>query len=261
MDRLENSLFDMTGLRALVTGSSRGIGRATAERFAQHGAQGVVSGRKIGPAEETAAAINATFGRPAAQAVAANIADRDSLAALIDESVRIMGGIDVLVCNAAIHPYVGPAMETPDSVMRKMMDANVMGNHWLCQMVLPGMADRGFGRIVMVSSIAGHMGSGTFYSYSISKAADMEMARCLAAEYGARNIRVNVIAPGTVKTSMAAAVMNDEALMRREMRRNTTGRLGEPDGSAGVAVMLAAPAGAYLNGQVIDVDDGFIMSY
>ena len=145
--------------------------------------------------------------------------------------------------------------------LRKMMDANVMGNHWLCQMVLPGMADRGFGRIVMVSSIAGHMGSGTSYSYSISKAADMEMARCPAAEYGARNIRVNVIAPGTVKTSMAAAVMNDEALMRREMRRNTTGRLGEPDGSAGVAVMLAAPAGAYLNGQVIDVDDGFIMSY
>ena len=115
MDRLENSLFDMTGLRALVTGSRRGIGRATAERFAQHGAQVVVSGRKIGPAEETAAAINATFGRPAAQAVAANIADRDSLAALIDESVRIMGGVDVLVCNAAVHPYVGPAMETPDS--------------------------------------------------------------------------------------------------------------------------------------------------
>jgi NAD(P)-dependent dehydrogenase (short-subunit alcohol dehydrogenase family) len=258
---LANQLFDLNGLTALITGSSRGIGKACALRMAEQGARVVVSGRRAETCAAAASEIEAATQAGQAIAVPANVTRREELAALVARATSAFGGIDILVCNAAIHPYVGPAMGTSDDVMRKILDANLMSAHWLCQMVLPGMVERGFGRIVFVASIAGLQGSSKFYSYSITKAAEMQMARALAVEYGARNIRVNVIAPGTVDTDMAAPYKANPAMMESEMRRNTVKRLGLPDEIAGVAVMLAAPAGAYINGQVIAVDGGYSINF
>lgn len=255
------SLFDLTGRNALVTGSSRGIGKAIADRFVEHGANVVISSRKADACALAADEINARHGRKAAVPVAANVSRKPDLEALFAGAEAALGQIDILVCNAAIHPYVGPAMGTPDELMRKVIDANVMGNHWLAQLALPGMIERGFGRIVLIASIAGHFGSSQFYSYSITKAADMQMARALAAEHGAAGIRVNTVAPGTIRTDMARGLIEDPVAMEHEMRRNTVGRLGEPDEIAGVVVMLASPAGAYINGQTINVDGGYTISF
>lgn len=262
MSAISDTLFDLAGLNALVTGSSRGIGRAIADRFVQHGARVIISSRKMDSCEATAADINARRGRPdAAIPIAANVSRREDLEQLYAKSAEALGKIDIVVCNAAIHPYVGPAMGTSDEAMRKVIDANVMGNHWLIQQALPGMLERGFGRIILIASIVGHFGSDKFYSYSISKAADMQMARSLAAEHGRSGIRVNTVAPGTVLTDMARGVTEDKEYMEHEMRRNTVQRLGQPDEIAGVVVMLASAAGAYVNGQVINVDGGYTISF
>jgi NAD(P)-dependent dehydrogenase (short-subunit alcohol dehydrogenase family) len=258
---MASSLFDLTGKVAIITGSSRGIGRAIAERMAEHGAKIVISGRKADACEAAASAINAGVRPSSAVAVPANVSKRGDLETLVAQAKETFGPIDILVCNAAIHPYVGPAMGTSDEVMRKIIDANLMSAHWLAQMVLPDMVERGFGRIIFIASIAGLQGSSNFYSYSITKAAEMQMARALAVEYGARGIRVNVIAPGTIKTDMARPYIENPALMAAEMRRNTVKRLGEPDEIAGVALMLAAPAGGYINGQVLAVDGGYSINY
>lgn len=256
------SLFDLGGLNALVTGSSRGIGRAIAERFVQHGARVIISSRKADACNATAAEINARWGRvDAAIPIAANVSHRTDLVELYNNSVEVMGKIDLLVCNAAIHPYVGPAMGTSDDAMRKIIDANIMGNHWLIQQALPGMLERGFGRIVLIASIVGHFGSEKFYSYSMTKAADMQMARALASEHGRSGIRVNTVAPGTVLTDMARNVTGDREYMEHEMRRNTVQRLGQPDEIAGVVVLLCSAAGAYINGQVINVDGGYSIAF
>ncbi len=259
---MTDSLFDLSGLNALVTGSSRGIGRAIADRFVQHGARVVISSRKADACEATAAEINARRGKAdAAVPIAANVSRREDLVGLYARSVAALGKVDLLVCNAAIHPYVGPAMGTSDEAMRKVIDANVMGNHWLIQQALPGMLERGFGRIVLIASIAGHFGSDKFYSYSMTKAADMQMARALAVEHGRNGIRVNTVAPGTILTDMARNMTENEEFMANEMRRNTVQRLGAPDEIAGVVVMLCSPAGAYVNGQVINVDGGYTISF
>lgn len=259
---MTDSLFSLAGQNALVTGSSRGIGKAIADRFVQHGARVIISSRKAEVCEQAAAEINQRHGREgAAVPIAANVSRKEDLQALHASSVAALGQIDTLVCNAAIHPYVGPAMGTSDEVMAKIINANIMGNHWLAQLVLPGMVERGFGRIIFIASIVGHMGSKQFYSYSMTKAADMQMSRALAAEYGPHNIRVNTVAPGTINTDMARGLIDDPEAMRQEMGRNTTQRLGEPDEIAGVVVMLASPAGAYINGQTINVDGGYTMAY
>ncbi|MBD0417343.1 SDR family NAD(P)-dependent oxidoreductase [Oryzicola mucosus] len=261
MTHIADSLFDLSGLNALVTGSSRGIGRAIADRFVQHGARVIISSRKEDACAATAAEINARRRVEAAIPIAANVSRREDLEHLYAKSVEGLGQIDIVVCNAAIHPYVGPAMGTSDEAMRKVIDANVMGNHWLIQQALPGMIERGFGRIVLIASIAGHFGSDKFYSYSITKAADMQMGRALAAEHGRNGIRVNTVAPGTILTDMARGMTENKEFMDAEMRRNTVQRLGDPDEIAGVVVMLASPAGAYINGQVINVDGGYTISF
>jgi len=247
-------LFDLAGKVAVVTGSSRGIGRAIAERLAEHGARVVVSSRKADACEEVAQGIRDRGGEAAV--IPCHIARKAELQALVDQTAALWGGIDVLVCNAAVNPYFGPAAGIPDDAYDRIMGANVRSNFWLCNMATPGMAERGGGSIIVVSSIAGLRGTPTLGVYGLSKAADMQLVRNLAVEWGPRNVRANCIAPGLVRTDFARALWEDPENLRRRTRDTPLQRIGEPDEIAGAAVFLAAPSGSFMTGQTIVIDGG-----
>ena len=250
------NLFDLRGKVALVTGSTKGIGEAIVHRMAEHGAKVVVSSRKADACEKVAADINKARGKEIAAPIACNINYKEQLQALVDATRARFGRIDVLVCNAAINPYYGPQMGIPDEAFDKIMGANVRSNHWLCQMVLPQMAQRKDGAIVIVSSIGGLKGSAAIGAYCISKAADFQLARNIAVEYGPQNIRANCIAPGLVKTDFARALWDTPEAEKRSSFANPLRRLGEPDDIAGAAVFLASRAGSWMTGQTIVIDGG-----
>ncbi|MDB5436245.1 MAG: oxidoreductase, short-chain dehydrogenase/reductase family [Phenylobacterium sp.] len=194
---LAGKLFDLTGKVAVITGSSRGIGKAIAEQMAAHGAKVVISSRKAGPCEEVAAEINA---RAAGHAIAipANISSKDDLQRLMDDTRKAFGKIDILVCNAASNPFYGSQLDISDDAFGKILTNNIVANNWMIGMVAPEMKERKDGAIIIVSSIGGLRGSEVIGAYCISKAADMQLARNLARELGPDNVRVNCIAPGLV---------------------------------------------------------------
>jgi NAD(P)-dependent dehydrogenase (short-subunit alcohol dehydrogenase family) len=252
---LTGKLFDLTGKVAVITGSSRGIGKAIAEQMAAHGAKVVISSRKAGPCEEVAAAINA---RSAGHAIAvpANISSKDDLQRLMDETRKAFGKIDILVCNAASNPFYGSQLDIGDDAFSKILSNNIIANNWMIQMVAPEMKARKDGAIIIVSSIGGLRGSEVIGAYCISKAADMQLARNLARELGPSNIRVNCIAPGLVKTDFAKALWDTPAGEERASSGTPLRRLGEPDDLAGIAVYLGSRAGAWTTGQTFVVDGG-----
>jgi len=249
------SLFDLTGKVAVITGSSRGIGKAIAEAMADQGAKVVISSRKADACEATAAAINDKHGG-AAIAVAANISSKDDLQNLVDETRRQLGKIDILVCNAASNPYYGPMAGIADDQFRKILENNVIANHWLIAMVAPEMVERGEGSIVIISSIGGMTGSTMIGAYNISKAADFQLARNLAAEFGPSGVRVNCIAPGLVRTDFARALWENPDTLKAVTRGTPLRRIGEPHEIAGAAVYLASPASTFMTGQTMIVDGG-----
>ncbi|MGZ6017560.1 MAG: SDR family oxidoreductase [Phenylobacterium sp.] len=252
---LTGKLFDLTDKVAVITGSSRGIGKAIAEQMAAHGAKVVISSRKAGPCEEVAAAINA---RSAGHAIAvpANISSKDDLQRLMDETRKAFGKIDILVCNAASNPYYGSQLDISDDAFNKILSNNIIANNWMIQMVTPEMRERKDGAVIIVSSIGGLRGSEVIGAYCISKAADMQLARNLARELGPSNIRVNCIAPGLVKTDFAKALWDTPAGEERASSGTPLRRLGEPDDLAGIAVYLGSRAGAWTTGQTFVVDGG-----
>lgn len=253
------SLFDLSGKNAVITGSSKGIGRAIAEQLALHGANVVISSRKADACQEVADAINARLGADAdnrAIVIPAHIGDKDALQHLVDETRAQLGQIDVLVCNAAVNPVYGPSKDIPDSAFEKIMHCNVLSNHWLCHMVLPEMEARGDGSIIVVSSVGGLKSSTVIGTYNISKAADLALVRNLAAEYGPKGVRVNAIAPGLIRTDFARALWENPETEKRVTSTVPLRRIGEPDEIAGIAVYLASRAGAYTTGQGIVVDGG-----
>jgi NAD(P)-dependent dehydrogenase (short-subunit alcohol dehydrogenase family) len=248
------SLFDLSGKVAVVTGSSKGIGRAIAERLAEHGAKVVVSSRKQDACETVAAGIRARGGE--AIVIPCHIARKEALQELVDRTTAHWGGIDILVCNAAVNPYLGPAAGASDEVYERIMGANVRSNFWLCNMVLPQMAERGGGSVIIISSIGGLRGSAQLGLYAISKAADMQLARNICVEWGPKNIRANAIAPGLVRTDFARALWEDPVLYRKRTRDTPLQRIGEPDEIAGAAVFLASAAGSFVTGQTLVIDGG-----
>lgn len=250
------SLFDLTGKVAVITGSSRGIGRAIAERMAEQGAKVVISSRKMEPCTEVANAINAAHGQGSAIAVPANISSKDALKHLVDETMQQFGKIDVLVCNAASNPYYGPMAGIEDDQFRKILENNVIANHWLIQFAAPQMIERKDGAIIIVSSIGGLRGSPVIGAYNVSKAADFQLARNLAVEYGPHNVRVNCIAPGLIKTDFARALWENPDTLKRATSTTPLRRIGDPDEIAGAAVFLASAAGSFVTGQSIVVDGG-----
>jgi NAD(P)-dependent dehydrogenase (short-subunit alcohol dehydrogenase family) len=250
------ALFDLTGKVAVITGSSRGIGRAIAEQMAAHGARVVISSRKAGPCEEVAAAINATHGEGTAMAVPANISTKDDLQRLVDTTIAAWGQIDIVVCNAASNPYFGPMGGISDDAFTKILQNNVISNHWLVTMTAPAMRARKDGAIIIISSIGGLKGSDVIGAYDISKAADMQLARNLALEFGRDNVRVNCIAPGLIKTDFARALWENPDILDHQTARQCIKRIGTPEEIAGMAVLLAAPAGGFATGQTFVIDGG-----
>jgi NAD(P)-dependent dehydrogenase (short-subunit alcohol dehydrogenase family) len=254
------TLFDLTGRVAVITGSSRGIGRAIAERLAEQGAKVVVSSRKQQSVQEVADAINAKHGAGTAIAVAANISSKDDLVRLVERTREAFARIDILVCNAATNVHFGPLSSIQDEQFRKILDNNILSNHWLIQLVAPEMAARGDGAITLVSSIGGMQGSPLIGAYNISKAADLQLARNLAVELGPRNVRVNCVAPGLIKTDFARALWQNPAIARAAEASTPLRRLGEPDDVAGAVVFLSSAAGRYITGQCIIIDGGGMIS-
>ena len=249
------NLFDLTGKVAIVTGSSRGIGRAIAEALADHGAKVVISSRKAAACQEVADAINARH-KDAAIVIPASISSKEELQNLADETRKQLGRIDVLVCNAASNPYYGPMAGISDEQFRKILDNNVIANHWLISMVAPEMLERREGSIIIVSSIGGLKASPVIGAYNISKAADFQLARNLAAEFGPRQVRVNCIAPGLIKTDFAKALWENPQTLGAVTMHTPMQRIGEPHEIAGAAVFLASPASTFMTGQAIVVDGG-----
>ena len=249
-----HALFELTGKVAIITGSTKGIGKAIAEAYARHGAKVVISSRKRDACTQTAGAIVAAGG--SAIAVPCNISHKPELQTLVDQTRATWGRIDIVVCNAAVNPHFGSSLEIPDSAFEKVLHANIESNMWLCQMVLPAMRLQRDGVIIIVSSIGGLKGSADLGAYAISKAADMQIARNLAVEFGPDNIRVNCIAPGLVKTDFARALWQDAERAGRREAATPLRRLGEPDDIAGAAVYLAARAGNWTTGQTLVVDGG-----
>jgi NAD(P)-dependent dehydrogenase (short-subunit alcohol dehydrogenase family) len=249
------SLFDLTGKVAIITGSSRGIGRAIAEALADHGAKVVISSRKADACAEAADSINGRH-PGAAIVVPANISSKEELQNLVDGTRAKLGRIDILVCNAASNPYYGPMAGITDEQFRKILDNNVIANHWLIQMVAPEMIERREGSIIIVSSIGGLKASAVIGAYNISKAADFQLARNLAAEFGPHQVRVNCIAPGLIRTDFARALWENPETLKMVTMHTPMQRIGEPHEIAGAAVFLASPASTFMTGQAIVVDGG-----
>jgi NAD(P)-dependent dehydrogenase (short-subunit alcohol dehydrogenase family) len=244
----------MTGKVALITGSTKGIGRSIAEEMARLGAKVVISSRKADACEQVAGELKAQGFE--AIAIPCHVGKKDDLQNLVDKTLEAWGKIDVLVCNAATNPVYGPTSEMTDEAWDKIMDTNVKGTFWLTNMVLPGMAERGEGAVVLLSSIAGIRGNTTIGTYGVSKAAEAALARNLAVEWGPKGIRINSIAPGLIKTDFAKALWEDPVRVKRAEEKTPLRRIGDPVDIAGLAVFLSTKASAYITGQVIVADGG-----
>ncbi len=248
------TLFDLSGKTAVITGSSRGIGRAIAEAMAGLGARVVISSRKAGACADVAAAIRAAGGQ--ATSIPCDVGDKSQLQALVEGTRQAFGGIDILVNNVGANPVLGPLQTLSDEAFDRVMTNNVKSALWLTNLVLPEMAARRDGAVIFVASIAGLRGSPGIGAYGAAKAALMQLARSLACEWGRHNIRVNTLAPGLIKTDFARALWQDENLARRRIADTPLGRLGEASDVAGAAVLLASPAGSFITGQTIVIDGG-----
>jgi NAD(P)-dependent dehydrogenase (short-subunit alcohol dehydrogenase family) len=247
-------LFDLSGKIAVITGSSRGIGRAIAEAMAECGARVVVSSRKQAACETVAAAIRDAGGQAAA--IACEVNDQVQRQALVDKTRQVFGSIDILVNNVGANPTLGPLQDMTDEAFDRVIASNVKSALWLSNLVLPDMAARKDGAVIFIASIAGLRGSAGIGAYGAAKAALMQLGRSLAREWGKHNIRVNSIAPGLIKTDFARALWEDETLAARRIAATPLGRLGVPQDVAGAAVFLASAAGSFITGQTIVIDGG-----
>lgn len=253
-----SALFSLKDKVAVITGSSRGIGRAIAEAMADAGAHVVISSRSRESCDPVAEAIRARGG--SAIVIPCNISKPDELEYLVEETGRQLGSIDCLVLNAASNPVYGPMIDVSDDAFDKIMGNNVRANMQLAHMVLPGMAKKGDGSVIIISSIAGMAGSKNLGVYAISKAADSQLARNLAVEWSPKGIRANCIAPGLVKTDFAKALWDNPKTLAYVEKVTPLGHIGEPEDIAGVAVFLASPAARFITGQTIVADGGVMIA-
>jgi NAD(P)-dependent dehydrogenase (short-subunit alcohol dehydrogenase family) len=252
------SPFSLKDKVAIITGSSRGIGKASAEVMARLGAKVVISSRKAEPCEEVAKAIRAEGGE--AVAIPCNISRKEEIEALVHKTKSQFGPADILVCNAAVNPVYGPLAEITDEAFDKIMSSNVKSNLWLCHLTMPDMAARGGGSVVIVSSIAGLRASENIAAYGISKSADFGLARNLAAEWGPKNVRVNCVAPGLVKTDFARALWENPSALEWRNKRTPLRRIGEPEEIGNVVAFLASPAASFITGEIVVADGGVMIA-
>ncbi len=256
---MKSTLFDLSGRVAVVTGSTRGIGKSIAEELARAGAKVVVSSRK----QDACDAVRAEFETQGFEVLAraCNVSRKEELKALVDAAGEKWGRVDIVVANAASNPYYGPLTGISDDAFDKIVTNNLKSVLWLAGMTLPGMAERAqkegtSGCFIVVGSIGGIKANTLIGAYGMSKAADHHLVRNLAAEWGPRNVRVNAIAPGLVKTEFARALWEDPARAAERVSNTPLRRLGEPRDIGGIAVFLASEAAAFITGQVIVADGG-----
>ncbi len=258
-------MFDLRGKNAVITGSSKGIGKSIATAMALHGANVVISSRKANVCQETADEINNLDAAPPygekgkAIVIPCNISDKTALEMLVEESRSQLGKIDILVCNAASNPFFGSIKDIPDEAFEKIMNNNIKSNHNLCQMVIPEMMERKDGSIIIVSSIGGLNASPVIGAYNISKAADIMLVKNYALEFGQHNIRTNAIAPGLFRTDFAKALWENPEILKQSTATCPMKRIGEPDEIGGAAVFLASEAGSFVNGHTLVIDGGTVV--
>ena len=251
-------MLDLSGKVAVITGSSRGIGRSIAENMARAGARVIISSRKQEACDAVAESIRSAGGQ--AIAIAASLGHQDQLEVLIERTREAWERVDILVCNAAINPYYGPLTGVSNELFDKMMHCNVRDNLFLCKLVLPEMAERNDGTILIISSVGGVRGNSVLGAYGITKAADMALVRNLAVEWGKKNIRINCIAPGLIKTDFARALWENPDLRKHLENMTPLGRIGEPDDIGLLATFLASRGGAFITGETIIADGGMSIS-
>ncbi|NNN01597.1 MAG: SDR family oxidoreductase [Acidimicrobiaceae bacterium] len=247
-------MFDLSGKVAVITGSSRGIGRSIATSMSMAGAKVVISSRKAEACEKVVADIVGAGGE--AISVPCNVSEHAQLQNLVERTIEAFGRLDILVCNAAVSPYFGPMETMPEDAYDRIMNCNVKSNFLLTRMAAAHMVKNGGGNIILISSIGANQGSNTLAIYGISKAADSSMVKSLAIEWGPRGIRANCIAPGLIKTDMSRALWENEKLLKNVEEGTPVRRMGQPEDVGGVAVFLASRAAAYVTGQTIVVDGG-----
>ena len=253
-----NGQFDLSGKVAVVTGASRGIGRAIAETLAGAGAKVALASRKQEALDEVADSIRGTGG--VAVAIAAHNGDKAALQALVSETIERFGRLDILVNNAATNPHFGAILEADDSYWRKTLDVNLMGNVWLSQAAVRHMRAGGGGKIINIASVVG-INPGRYQGiYSITKAGLISLTKTLALELGPDNIQVNAVAPGLIQTQFARALWANDDLMRDVIAVTPAGRIGQAADVAGLALYLASPASDFTTGGVFVVDGGMTSS-
>lgn len=251
---MSQSPFDLAGKVALVTGSTRGIGKSIAEEMARAGAKVVVSSRKADACEAVRKELESQGYEILAQPC--NVSRKEELQALVDTTVKRWGKVDIAVSNAASNPYYGPLAQIPDDAFDKIFLNNVKSVLWLASMTLPGMAERGGGSYISVGSIGGIVANTVIGAYGMSKAADHHLVRNLAAEWGPKNVRVNAIAPGLIRTDFAKALWEDDKRRKEREAATPLRRIGEPKDIGAIAVFLASDAAAFITGQTIVADGG-----
>lgn len=255
---MTRSLFDLTGKVAVVTGASSGIGKATAFELARHGARVAISGLdeagcRVASNELCAAGYQA-------MSVACDVRDKDQLAALVDRVLEQWGRIDILVCNAGIAPHAGPLAQASEQDYDSTLDVNLRSVMRLCNLVIPGMVTQGEGSIVIVSSIAGLRGNKALGLYGLSKAANAQLARNLAIEWGPSNIRVNAVSPGVITTEFAVSLTEVPEVTAARLAKTPLRRFGRAEEVAGAILFLSAPAGGFVTGHNLVIDGGTIVS-
>ena len=246
--------FDLDGKVALVTGASRGIGRATAEMLAAAGARVVLASRKQADLDDAADAIRSAGGE--ALAVAAHTGDDAAIEALVARAVEAFGGVDVLVNNAATNPHFGPLLDADLGVWDKTLDVNLKGYVRLIRAVVPAMRPRGGGSVVNVASVAAERPQPGMGVYCVSKAAVLMLTDVLAAELAADGIRVNAVLPGFVRTRFSSMLWQDEATHEALLRLIPQGRLAEPEEVAALIGYLASDASRFMTGTHLRLDGG-----
>jgi len=253
---MDFSRISLEGKVALVTGGSRGIGRASALAFADAGADVVVASRKLADLETVAEEIRAKGTR--SLAVASHIAKTEESKGLVDKVMAEFGRIDILMNNAGTNPYYGPLMDAEEWAWDTTMNVNLKGHFLLSQLVARIMREHGGGNIINTSSVGGIQAS-DLSIYSVSKAALIMLTECMAKEWGQYNIRVNAIAPGVIKTRLSEQLWKEPEAGKAAVNSCALLRLGEPEDVASVVLFLASGASSYVTGETIVVDGGALV--
>lgn len=251
-------LFDLAGKVAVVTGSTRGIGRGVAECLAEAGAEVIVSSRHAADCAQVAAELRGRFGRDNIHGVRCDMDDGDSIRELVAEALARSGGIDILVCNAARMPTLAPVGSTPDEEFLAQFDTNVVKTQRLCLLAAESMAKRGGGSIILIGSRTGLVPAPQQLAYSCAKAATTHLARNLAAQFAGQGIRVNCVAPGLIRSDAARVIFEDPAALAAFTRDIPLQRGGEPEEIGGAVVFLASAAAGYVTGVTLPVDGGVV---